>query len=567
VDNVGVGIGLKDLLLLGSLDRAGGRKDEVKFLESSVLGLGDEEVENDGLDDTPDAEDNVGLPGNVLQSDGDTELHDKHSSVGEERAECHTLSSHLVAENLDGVESLERSPADRVEDLEEVDPGQDSLADWGSDSVNLLLVVKIGDVGDGGRDSDTNPAESTDNVDDEKHGTTTDSVSEGGTESGKSDLNSVHSHSDIVLLATVLDTSSVEESAEVIRDNTVTSPLTEKRDETVAGETVEGSTGGEESTVVPPSLVTTVQLKMLLVLVELELDPLTLGVTVTVESGEVLLGKLLLSVGVQPSRRLGEKHGAEANDTREHELKTNGDHPGFVSSLIVPATTNSTASNEGTDGPHDVVETSDDTTVSGVRDFDDVGRTGSGGDGDTETEEEATSHELSDAGVCVAGELNDDTDDDNPSSDCHTGTATPSIDTGSNKRNSDDGTDLIHGGDDTSFDTLVVDTKEFLEVLGREESSEKRTIVTVGSRAAEGDHAGEDEDRSGDLGRGLLDHSLLEGFISNGRLDNDDFMLGVLLVDGVDRHDDNVSALELWTVELSVWLLAWLMVWAGNKTS
>lgn len=82
-------------------------------------------------------------------------------------------------------------------------------------------------------------------------------------------------------------------------------------------------------------------------------------------------------------------------------------------------------------------------------------------------------------------------------------------------------------GRHTSFNTLVVDTEELLEVVGREESSEKRTIVTVGSRAAEGDHAGEDEDRSGDLRRGLLDHSLLEGFISNGRLDNDDFMLGL----------------------------------------
>jgi hypothetical protein len=251
------------------------------------------------------------------------------------------------------------------------------------------------------------------------------------------------------LLATILDTSSVEESAEVVRDNTVSSPLTEERDETVAGETVEGSTGREESTVVPPSLVRTVQFKMLLVLVELELDPLTLRVAVAMEFSEVLLGKLLLPVGVQPSRGLGEKHGAETNHTREHELKANRDHPRFVGSLVVPATTNSTASNEGTDRPHDVVETSDDTTVSGVGDFDDVGRTGGGGDGDTETEEKATSHELSDAGVCVAGELNDDTDDDDPSSDCHTGTATPSIDTGSNKRNSDDGTDLIHRSDDT----------------------------------------------------------------------------------------------------------------------
>lgn len=347
------------------------------------------------------------------------------------------------------------------------------------------------------------------------------------------------------MLGTLLDTSSVEEGAEVVRDDTVTSPLTEERDETVAGETVEGSTGGEESTVVPPSLVTTVHLKMLLVLVKLELDPLTLGVTVTVESGEVILSKLLLSVGVQPSRRLGQKHGAEANDTREHELKTNRDHPRSVGSLVVQATTNSTASNKGADGPHDVVETSDDTTVSRVRDFDDVGRTGGGGDGDTESEEESTSHELSDAGVCVAGELDNDTDDDDPSSDCHTGTATPSINTGSNKRNSDDGTDLIHGSDDTyqmsalspgqltrlgrhtSFNTLVVNTKEVLEVVGRKESSEKRTVVAVGSRAAEGDHACEDENRSSDLGRGLLDHSLLEGFISNGRLDNDDFMLGL----------------------------------------
>lgn len=33
MDNVGVSIGLKDLLLLGSLNRAGRREDVVKFLE------------------------------------------------------------------------------------------------------------------------------------------------------------------------------------------------------------------------------------------------------------------------------------------------------------------------------------------------------------------------------------------------------------------------------------------------------------------------------------------------------------------------------------------------------
>lgn len=77
----------------------------------------------------------------------------------------------------------------------------------------------------------------------------------------------------------------------------------------------------------------------------------------------------------------------------------------------------------------------------------------------------------------------------------------------------------------TGFDTLVIDAKEILEVIGGEKSSEQRTIVTVGSGATESNHAGEDEDGSCNLGRGLLNHGLLEGLISNGRLDDDDLML------------------------------------------
>jgi hypothetical protein len=299
----------------------------VEFLKSSVLGLRDEEVEDDGLHDTPNAEDDVGLPSNVLQSDRNTKLHDKHGSVGEEGAEGHALGSHLVAENLNGVESLKGSPANGVEDLEEVDPGEDSLTNWRGDSINLFLVIEISDVGDRGRNSDTDPAESTNDVDDEQHRTATDSVSEGGTESSKCNLNSVHSHSDVVLLSAILDTGSVKESAKVVRDDAVSGPLTKEGDETVAGKSVKGSTAAEKGAVVPPSLVTAVQLEMLLVLVKLELNPFTLRVTVAMEVGEVLLGELLLSVGVQPSRRLGKKHSAEANDTREHELKANGNHP------------------------------------------------------------------------------------------------------------------------------------------------------------------------------------------------------------------------------------------------
>jgi hypothetical protein len=47
----------------------------------------------------------------------------------------------------------------------------------------------------------------------------------------------------------------------------------------------------------------------------------------------------------------------------------------------------------------------------------------------------------------------------------------------------------------------------------------------------------------------------LEGFISNGRLDDDDLMLGILLVNGVGRHGVDISALELLTIELNILFL------------
>lgn len=77
----------------------------------------------------------------------------------------------------------------------------------------------------------------------------------------------------------------------------------------------------------------------------------------------------------------------------------------------------------------------------------------------------------------------------------------------------------------TGTDTLVIDIEELLEIFVGEKSSEKRTVVTVGGGTAESDHAGEDKDRSGDLGRGLLDQGLLESLVTKGRLDDGDLVL------------------------------------------
>jgi hypothetical protein len=93
---------------------------------SAVLSLWGEEEGKTGLDQTPDHEDEVSLPSNLLKGLWETELVDKSTEVDEETRESHTLGTHLVGEDLDWVKSLERSPSERVDSLEDVDHGNNT---------------------------------------------------------------------------------------------------------------------------------------------------------------------------------------------------------------------------------------------------------------------------------------------------------------------------------------------------------------------------------------------------------------------------------------------------------
>lgn len=53
-------------------------EDVVELLEGAVLGLGDEEVDDDGLDGVPDDEDDVRVPADALHGDGPRELVEEH---------------------------------------------------------------------------------------------------------------------------------------------------------------------------------------------------------------------------------------------------------------------------------------------------------------------------------------------------------------------------------------------------------------------------------------------------------------------------------------------------------
>lgn len=469
-----------------------------------------------------DAENDVGSPSDVVKGNWDTELVDEESGRSEQVGEGHSLGAHLEGEDFDWVESLHWSPSERVEALEDVNPGEDSGGDWLWNRSNVLVGRALLDVGDGAGDGDADPAERAGKVDADEHWATAEAVNHGGAGSGEDDLDGVHADLDVGLFDVTDDTGSIQELGEIVGDDSVTSPLAKKGDDAVASKTVAGSSVDEQGSVIPPSLVGTVHLQVRLVLRHLELDPSVLDGALTVVLGKNGLGAIWLAMDVEPSGRLGEEPGAENDDHWEHHLKTDWDRPGSRGSLVGETSASGAGCDEGTDWPHDVVETSGHSAVSWVRDLNDVTWSSCTENTDTKTEEEATTHKLSNRiGTCkCAGDLNNNTENDNSSRAEHSSTSSPGIDSWADERNGGDGTDLVHGGDDTSPGTGVGNVEEGLEVLVGEESTEEGTIVTVGGRTAESNGAAEVEAERclGEWSWRVLNHGGLESLITENNL-------------------------------------------------
>lgn len=437
------------------------------------------------------AENNVGSPRNVVKRNWDTELVDEESSRGEQVGESHSLGAHLKGEDLDWVKRLHWGPSERVEALEDVDPGEDGGGDWLGNGRDVLIGGVLLDVGDGAGDGDTDPAEGTGNVDTDEHWATAESVDHGGTRGGEDDLYGVHADLDVGLLDITNDTSGIQERGKVVGDDSVTSPLAEKGDDAVASKTIAGSSVDKQGSVIPPSLVGTVHLQVRLVLGHLKQDPGVLWVTLTVVLGEDGASAVWLAVDIKPSWGLWEEPGAKNDNHWEQHLKTDWDGPGGVGSWVGKTSTSGAGGDQSTNWPEDVVETGDNSSVGWVRDLDDVTWTGGTENTDAETEEETTTHELSDGVIASwnTGDLNDNTEDNDGGSTEHGSASSPGVDGWTDERNGDHGTDLVHSGDDTSPCTGVGDSEEGLEVLVGEESTKEGTIVTVGSRTAESNGA------------------------------------------------------------------------------
>lgn len=164
-------------------------------------------------------------------------------------------------------------------------------------------------------------------------------------------------------------------------------------------------------------------------------------------------------------------------------------------------------------------------------DLDDVHGSSGGGDGDTETEQESTSHELTSAiGSC----LDAGTDDNDGCTDEHADSATPGVEGGTDEGKSHNTTNLVHGRDNTSPNTVVLGAITLLERRVLKQVVDQGTVITVHGGTEETDER-EGVDHQLGFGPGIrrfLDHGLVECLATP-----DDLGLDFLL-----QHHDMLAA-------------------------
>jgi hypothetical protein len=170
-----------------------------------------------------------------------------------------------------------------------------------------------------------------------------------------------------------------------------------------------------------------------------------------------------------------------------------------------------------------MTHTAENTSESRVVGFNDIHGTGRGSDRHTKAEEETSAHELS--GGVGAG-LDGSSNNDGGSTNEHAPATAKAINARTNEGESDNTTDLIHGSDDTSPDTVVLDTIPFLEGGVLEQIVDKRAVISVHGTAEESNEREGIEPElspSPSIGR-LLEHGLGELLAAL-----DHLMLNVLL--------------------------------------
>lgn len=262
---------------------------------------------------------------------------------------------------------------------------------------------------------------------------------------------------------------------------------------------------------------------MLLVLVQLKSYPDRVATTQTVPGCQCLNSFLGLAIGVQPSRGFWDEERANDDQSWEDQLEPDRDEPGAIA-LDVETTASGTRSQDGANQPGGVAKTCGNSSIPGVSSLDDPDGTGSGSDIHAKPEKEAAAHHLAFRSIRQCRSLDDGASDDDCASNDHSDSAAESVNGWANERESASTTDLVHGGDKTSPDTLVlaVEVRQKIFLVGQQ-TAEQHGVEAVHSLAEKPNAKGKEEQHDSRMGQrnGLLEHGLIEGFAALDFLDFD----------------------------------------------
>jgi len=351
------------------------------LLERTVLGLNEEEVEEDKLEAEPGDVDNVVFPSKLVKGDGVDILIENERQRDGEVEEGESLCSDGVRKNFDGVGDNERGEGDvvkRVEEENERDNGMGSsiVLSLGENSGASCLQREEHDH-TSGRCQEENAA--------------TDPIDQESGEKSPEHVPDLEDTVDEELDGGVGDTNGVEDLVEVVGDETVSGPL---------GEECEGNddihafpvSGGSEKGLPANGLSDlTIEVNGGFDFFKLISDEGVFFVAVSVVIGEGLEGLFITTLGNQPTRRFWNEPDEENLKNGGGGLEGGGETPcpralNFERAIGRPGGNNCTGVPEG------VVCRGKRSTVEWVGNLGDQHRGGGGGKGKTKTDEETSTN-------------------------------------------------------------------------------------------------------------------------------------------------------------------------------
>jgi hypothetical protein len=211
------------------------------------------------------------------------------------------------------------------------------------------------------------------------------------------------------LLSLALDSDTVQNLGEVVRDKTVTGPLREEGDGNNDPHSLKVTPGLEQREVGRSSLGLLFESQSFLDFLVLEFDEGIVRVASTVVLSDNVNSFLISTVVDEPSRGLGDKVDEDELDDGSKSLEDRGDSP-RPGALNSESTVGRPTGNDGSEIPRRVVERSDTGSVGRKSELGDQNGASERGDGYTETDKESTGDEHA---KVLGSSLDSDTHDRN----------------------------------------------------------------------------------------------------------------------------------------------------------